>query len=162
MDVPITHLKLQKILYYVAGAFAGALNERAFWDSIEAWEYGPVVRNVYIEYCSWGALLLVYKEEVSLDYDDEKKALVDFVIDQKIRMSGRELVNATRSEAPWKKYMNCITTKPEISYQDLRNYFVNSNEVKQWNLRASHRANSQAYFNLFNLNNYKNNTFTER
>lgn len=89
MDVPITHLKLQKILYYVAGAFAGALNERAFLDSIEAWEYGPVVRNVYIEFCSWGALSLIYKEEVSLDYDDEKKALVDFVIDQKIRMSGR-------------------------------------------------------------------------
>ena len=99
MDVPITHLKLQKILYYVAGAFAGALNERAFWDSIEAWEYGPVVRNVYIEYCSWGALSLVYKEEVLLDYDDEKKALVDFVVDQKIRMSGRELVNATQRVA---------------------------------------------------------------
>ena len=137
IDVPITHLKLQKILYYVAGAFAGALNERAFLDSIEAWEYGPVVRNVYIEYCSWGALPLVYKEEeVVLDYDDEQKALVDFVINQKIRMSGRELVNATRSEPPWKKYADCITTKPEISYQDLRNYFVNSNEVKQWNLRA--------------------------
>ena len=162
MGVPITHLKLQKILYYVAGTFAGALNERAFLDSIEAWEYGPVVRNVYIEFCSWGALPLLCDEDVSLDYNEEQKGIVDFVIEQKIGMSGRELVNATRSEAPWKKYMNCITTKPEISYQDLRNYFVNSNEVKQWNLRASHRASSQAYFNLFNLNNYKNNTFTER
>lgn len=136
MGVPITHLKLQKILYYVAGVFAGALNERAFLDSIEAWEYGPVVRNVYIEFCSWGALPLLCDEDVSLDYNEEQKGIIDFVIEQKIGMSGRELVNATRSEAPWKKYMNCITTKPEISYQDLRNYFVNSNEVKQWNLRA--------------------------
>lgn len=142
MDVPITHLKLQKILYYIAGVSAGALNERIFLDRIEAWEYGPVVRSVYIEFCSWGALSLICKEGILPDFNDEQKKLVDFVIDQKIRMSGRELVNATRSEAPWKKYMNCITTKPEISYQDLRNYFVNSNEVKQWNLRASHRANS--------------------
>lgn len=142
MDVPITHLKLQKILYYIAGVSAGALNERIFWDRIEAWEYGPVVRSVYIEFCSWGALSLICKEGILPDFNDEQKKLVDFVIDQKIRMSGRELVNATRSETPWKKYMNCITTKPEISYQDLRNYFVNSNEVKQWNLRASHRANS--------------------
>lgn len=142
MDVPITHLKLQKILYYIAGVSAGALNERIFLDRIEAWEYGPVVRSVYIEFCSWGALSLICKEGILPDFNDEQKKLVDFVIDQKIRMSGRELVNATRSETPWKKYMNCITTKPEISYQDLRNYFVNSNEVKQWNLRASHRANS--------------------
>ena len=142
MDVPITHLKLQKILYYVAGTFAGALNERIFWDRIEAWEYGPVVRNVYIEFCSWGALSLICKEEILLDFNDEQKKLVDFIINQKIRMSGRELVNATRSEAPWKKYSDCVSIKPEISYQDLRDYFVNSNEVKQWNLRASHRANS--------------------
>lgn len=50
MDVPITHLKLQKILYYIAGVSAGALNERIFWDRIEAWEYGPVIRSVYIEF----------------------------------------------------------------------------------------------------------------
>ena len=55
MNESITHLKLQKILYYVAGVFAGALNKRAFSDRIEAWQYGPVVRNVYIEFCSWGA-----------------------------------------------------------------------------------------------------------
>ena len=135
MDVPITHLKLQKILYYVAGVFAGALNERAFWDSIEAWGYGPVVRNVYIEYCSWGALPLIYKEEVSLNCNDEQRELIDFVINQKIRMRGSELVNATCSEPPWKKYADCISTKPEISYRDLRDYFVDSNEVKQWNSR---------------------------
>lgn len=135
MNVSITHLKLQKILYYVAGVFAGALNERAFWDSIEAWQYGPVVRNVYLEFCSWGALPLTCEEEVSLDYDDEQRELVDFVIDQKIRMSGRELVNATHKEAPWKKYEDCISMKPEISYQDLRSYFVSSDEVRQWNSR---------------------------
>lgn len=136
MDVPITHLKLQKILYYVAGVFAGALNERAFWDSIEAWQYGPVVRNVYIEFCSWGALPLTCEEDVLLDYDEEQRKLVDFIIDQKISMSGRELVNATCSESPWKKHADCIAMKPEIRYCDLRDYFINSDEVKQWESRA--------------------------
>lgn len=135
MNVSITHLKLQKILYYVAGVFAGALNERAFRDSIEAWQYGPVVRNVYIEFCSWGALPLLCDEDVSLDYNEEQKGIVDFVIEQKIGMSGRELVNATHREAPWKKYEDCIAEKPEISFQDLRNYFVHSEEVKQWKSR---------------------------
>lgn len=135
MNESITHLKLQKILYYVAGVFAGALNKRAFSDRIEAWQYGPVVRNVYIEFCSWGALPLTYKEDIKLDYGEKEMELVDFIINQKIVKTGRELVNATHSEAPWKKYEDCISAKPEISYQDLRSYFVSSDEVKQWNSR---------------------------
>ena len=134
MHISITNLKLQKILYYVAGVFAGANDERAFCDRIEAWQYGPVVRNVYVEFCSWGALPLVYKENVSLDYNDEQKILLDYIIDQKIGMSGCELVNATHRETPWMKYRNCISQKPEISYQDLRDYFVHSDEVKKWKL----------------------------
>ena len=84
MNESITHLKLQKILYYVAGVFAGALNKRAFSDRIEAWQYGPVVRNVYIEFCSWGALPLTYKEDIKLDYGEKEMELVDFIINQKI------------------------------------------------------------------------------
>lgn len=132
MNVSITHLKLQKILYYVAGVFAGALNKRAFSDSIEAWRYGPVVRNVYIEFCSWGALPLICDEAIVLDYDAEQKKLVDFVVDLKIEMSGRELVNATHQEAPWKKHADNISCKPKISYEELCDYFKNSDEVKQW------------------------------
>lgn len=135
MHISITHLKLQKILYYVAGVFAGAIDRPAFDDSIEAWQYGPVVRNVYIEFCSWGALPLTCEEDISLDCSEEERKLVDFVIEQKIGMTGRELVNATHKESPWKKYADRISTKPEISYQDLRDYFMSSEEVKQWNSR---------------------------
>lgn len=135
MNESITHLKLQKILYYVAGVFAGALNKYAFSDSIEAWQYGPVVRNVYIEFCSWGSLPLICDESIVLNYDAKQKELVDFVVDLKIKMSGRELVNATHQETPWKRHAHNISVKPEISYEELREYFKNSDEVKQWKTR---------------------------
>ena len=45
-DCPISNLQLQKILYYIQKAFLDR-GDRAFSDNIEAWQFGPVVPNVY-------------------------------------------------------------------------------------------------------------------
>ena len=43
---PISNLQLQKILYYIQRDFLRQ-GEAAFSDTIEAWQFGPVVPNVY-------------------------------------------------------------------------------------------------------------------
>ncbi len=43
----LTNLKLQKLLYYAQGFFLGAQKRPLFPEQIEAWEHGPVVREIY-------------------------------------------------------------------------------------------------------------------
>ena len=52
---PISNLQLQKILYYIQKDFLSR-DDLAFSDSIEAWQFGPVVPNVYYYYCGYGAM----------------------------------------------------------------------------------------------------------
>ena len=51
--LPISNLQLQKILYYIQKDFLKR-DEMAFPDDIEAWQFGPVVPNVYYYYCGYG------------------------------------------------------------------------------------------------------------
>lgn len=48
--VDITHLKLQKLVYYAYAWWAGNYDNYLFVDEIEAWPHGPVVRELYIEF----------------------------------------------------------------------------------------------------------------
>ncbi|MDR1037284.1 MAG: DUF4065 domain-containing protein [Deltaproteobacteria bacterium] len=43
----LTHLKLQKMLYFAQGWYLAYRDVPLFEDPIEAWKYGPVVRSVY-------------------------------------------------------------------------------------------------------------------
>ncbi len=43
----ITHLKLQKILYFAQSAFLSIQKGPLFDEKIEAWKYGPVIPDIY-------------------------------------------------------------------------------------------------------------------
>jgi uncharacterized phage-associated protein len=43
----LTHLKLQKLLYYAQGWFMANYDEPLFGDDIEAWKHGPVIESIY-------------------------------------------------------------------------------------------------------------------
>lgn len=50
----LTHLKLQKLLYFAQGIYL-AINEKPlFKEKIYAWQHGPVVPEVYGEYKKFG------------------------------------------------------------------------------------------------------------
>lgn len=53
--VPVSPMKLQKILYFVASEYAKRSNAPLLSEQFQAWRYGPVVRSVYDEYRSFGA-----------------------------------------------------------------------------------------------------------
>lgn len=65
---PISNLQLQKILYYVQKTFL-QIDMQAFDDEFEAWQFGPVVREVYNHYCGFGAsrIRLSYENELPSD-----------------------------------------------------------------------------------------------
>jgi len=118
---PVSNLQLQKILYYVQGEFIKATNGGVlFCDDISAWQYGPVVTDVYYEYNNYSSNEIdMFQPQVYLD--EYVKDIIDPVIISKSQMSAWELVKATHSELPWKESYNKTSI---ISKRKLRDYFL--------------------------------------
>jgi len=51
----LSNLKLQKLVYYAQGIHLALDNEPLFPDEIQAWDYGPVVPELYHRYKNFGA-----------------------------------------------------------------------------------------------------------
>lgn len=66
----ITHLKLQKLLYYAQGICLALKGEPLFKENIEAWQHGPVVKEVY------GAFSMFGRENIEIEMDKEKEEIV--------------------------------------------------------------------------------------
>jgi Uncharacterized phage-associated protein len=72
-NIPISNLQLQKILYYIQKEFLRDKGQVSFSDDIEAWQFGPVVPNVYYFFCGFGAM------PISRMYDDISVSGIDLV-----------------------------------------------------------------------------------
>lgn len=99
-NCPISNLQLQKILYYIQKEYL-VRGRIAFYDPIEAWQFGPVVRSVYYHFCGAGAM------PIALTYDNvgiapEDAAIIDPIVEAKRSMEPWELVQEThKPEGAW-------------------------------------------------------------
>lgn len=122
--MPVTNLKLQKILYFVQGVHLIMHDKEAFPDEIIAWEYGPVVKNVYYEYAIYGAndIILIDKNEKIVLSMRLKKA-VNFVLNDLLKYSDTALVKETKKEgSPWSQ----VSLNEVINTKDIFEYFLNN------------------------------------
>lgn len=90
----ISNLQLQKILYYVQRTFLqdGIV---AFRDEIEAWQFGPVVREVYNQYCGFGSLKIRLRYDIMLRR--EFANIIDRIVVEKRKLNPWELVDDTHT-----------------------------------------------------------------
>ncbi len=99
----ISNLKLQKLLYYVQGFNLAIMEKPLFSENIEAWQYGPVVREVYFHFKSFGAGNIRLKSNFDLPQmtiDEEK--LFNEVMTEYGKYSAVRLMEMTHEELPWK------------------------------------------------------------
>lgn len=98
----ISNLKLQKLLYYAQGFHLALLNKPLFDESIEAWDHGPVVPEVYHKYKSFGSSPIISNVEFDLNSIDlETQKLLELVYDTFAIYSAWGLRNLTHQESPW-------------------------------------------------------------
>jgi len=90
---PISNLQLQKILFYIQKDFLQR-NQLAFCDEIEAWQFGPVVPNVYYHYCGYGAMPIIHTGEDST-LDDSTKRYVNPIVEEKRELYPWAMVEET-------------------------------------------------------------------
>ena len=51
---PLTHMKIQKLAYISHGWNLALSGDALFYDSIKAWQYGPVIPNLYDDLKQFG------------------------------------------------------------------------------------------------------------
>lgn len=117
-DCPISNLQLQKILYYIQKAFLDR-GDRAFSDNIEAWQFGPVVPNVYDHYCGYGAMPISFSS-IKYDVAKEDKQLIDSIVESKRVLAPWDLVEETHKKGgAWDKTYKNGSGSHEVIPTDL-------------------------------------------
>ena len=109
----MSHLKLQKILYYVQAMHLSYFDAYLIEDDFEAWLHGPVSRKVYdrVKGVSklYGEIAFSEKEwgvntpdkQLKKILTDEQLELINDTIDGYSKMTSSQLENLTHSEYPW-------------------------------------------------------------
>lgn len=54
-QIPITPMKLQKLVYYAHGSHLAVLDAPLINEQIECWKYGPVIRSLFHEFKAFGS-----------------------------------------------------------------------------------------------------------
>lgn len=105
-EMPISNLQLQKILYYLQVYFIKHEGIPLFEDEIEAWQFGPVIPEVYYEYCGFGGFEIQIKQETDILLENKEKSIIDSIVDEKRKMEPWELVKDThdKSKAWYARY----------------------------------------------------------
>jgi uncharacterized phage-associated protein len=76
----ITNLKLQKLLYYAQGFYLALHKKPLFSEQVRAWQYGPVVTEVYYNYKEHSVNTIPQPDDFDIEqYDQETRELLDEV-----------------------------------------------------------------------------------
>jgi uncharacterized phage-associated protein len=117
----ITNLKLQKILYFAQAYYLAKLDKPLFENPILAWEYGPVVSEVYRKYKSNGSNAIISEKDTRLISNEDKENL------KKIwasfgGYSASRLVDISHAHTPWKNAHSSGSN--EISQKAIKDYYT--------------------------------------
>jgi uncharacterized phage-associated protein len=92
----LSSYRLQKLLYYIQGVSALFCSEPLFLDPCEAWENGPVYREVFLKYKN-NAIDDILGDLLA----DDEKEIINGVLECFGRYDGDTLVLFTHNETPW-------------------------------------------------------------
>jgi uncharacterized phage-associated protein len=116
--ITLTHMQLQKCLYYAQGYSLGMTGEKLYDDVMMAWPHGPVVPAVYHSYKRYGCSAIPSPDRFSIP--DDMLGLIDVIVNKKAIRSASELRNATHSENPY----SSTPVHEEISPEKLEEFFA--------------------------------------
>lgn len=141
----ITHLALQKLLYFVQGFSSVMLNQPIFYDTPEAWGLGPVYRDIYHRYASYQYHPIEFDiEEFNIDnitFTAEEIDIITTVVTLFGEYSGSKLAEMTHSTEPWKKHP--VNSNEQISLEEMEEYF--DKVVKKYSITVNNKDSMKKY-----------------
>jgi uncharacterized phage-associated protein len=136
-----TNLALNKIIYFLHGVYLSRTNRPLVEAKIEAWEYGPVFREVYQNFKKFGdgpiltnALFRDYSNgevrEYSSELDPDDDALLRSFAEAYLRIRAGKLVDMSHVEdGPWHAawyHEGRVNPGMEITNEAIRTHFSKS------------------------------------
>ncbi len=127
-EYAITHLKLQKLVYYAQAWHVAITGEKLFNEKIEAWIHGPVCRELYNVYKIFGYSEIVVTTHVSeWSIPLESRKIIDDVWEAYGSLRGEYLEQLTHREDPWKQARiglgDLELSNKEIEIETMRKYY---------------------------------------
>ena len=134
-EIPISPMKMQKLVYFAYGWYLAFFDKPLLGNKIQAWEYGPVVADLYHEFKRFGDKPITESatsysfgqwDKPELPEDKELMSFLDRIWEVYKKFDGIKLSNLTHTEdSPWN-----ITRKNTgnvrfaiISDESIREYF---------------------------------------
>lgn len=122
----ITHLKVQKLVYYAQGWAMVYLGKPLFDEDMQAWAHGPVVPSVWNHFRDQGYQALPV-QKITKRVGDDVAQLLASVNERYGIYSAKKLEHMTHSEPPWKNARKGLPAEARctetISKDDIRAFF---------------------------------------
>ena len=127
----VTNLQLQKMVYIAHMFYLGRTGEELVKERFQAWDYGPVVPNLYDRLKMFGSdnVMNVFRPE-TIPEDSTEYSIVKEVVDHLKNYSAGKLVSIThRNEGAWAKHYipRCNVTIPTESIKQEYNVLYGCN-----------------------------------
>ncbi len=124
----VTHLKLQKLVYYAQAWHLAIYNKPFFEGKFEAWAHGPVNPELYEEYKVHGARPIESPEDFNSKlYSKSEKEHLEDVWDVYGKFDGKYLEGLTHQEEPWLEARGDLPEghrcNTEISQETMKSYY---------------------------------------
>ncbi|MGN1077756.1 MAG: Panacea domain-containing protein [Candidatus Gallimonas sp.] len=97
----MSHLKLQKLLYFAQGCYSAMEDKPLFEEKIYSWAHGPVVASLYQKYKKYKDRGIDKFDPVSID--DHTKSILEEVYRVFGQYSAWALREITHQQDPWKQ-----------------------------------------------------------
>lgn len=129
----ITHLKLQKLVYYAqAWHLVFTAGNPLFDSKIEAWVHGPASPQLYNEYKSYGFDSIPEQKVIIYNFTPEELDTLNAVWECYGDFDGKYLEELTHQELPWQEarrgYAPGEHCTKEISLNTMQEYYTKVQE----------------------------------
>lgn len=123
----LDQLKLQKLCYYAQAFYLGYYDRPLFNDAVEAWQYGPAVKQLHKRYRKHGdgPIPAPAARPTPLPLM-RQEALLAEVYEMYGAMTSTELANQTHYDEPWRRARAEHGPKSEISHEAMRDWAIAS------------------------------------
>lgn len=131
----VSPMKLQKLVYYAHGWYAGYTGKPLINESVEAWQYGPVIPSLYHEFKRFGAGVITSKAtemdglddvEVRPPQDEVMRKFLTSVWDNYGKYTGITLSEMTHAAgSPWDQtWKECAGVRgADIPFEKIATHF---------------------------------------
>ena len=126
----ITHLVLQKILYFVAGEFFKYDGRDILSPEFHAWKLGPVIPSIYETFCIYGESRLRPSSQNPPEIREDDQKIINTVVDYWIEKPVWTIVGKAHETDPWKDTYTDFGRWSRISKASMKRYFEKIEKMK--------------------------------